>query len=231
MLLSFMGTAASAASFDCKLAHRGVETLICADSAVSHLDEQLASIYAQFRKSSGDEKAEKAMQLAWLKTRDTCEDLACVRRIYENRIDELRARSGKASPFVGFWKKEFSCAGATEPFAERCKQGERDVFELAIQVNGDHVCILHMATAQLGNRVDEVEDLKPSMQGEANGKVATVRFRSAWGGTGAAALRVDGNALHWSVSAKDGGESWIPGEAVLQRIPAGPYDRMPECGR
>jgi hypothetical protein len=33
------------------------------------------------------------------------------------------------------------------------------------------------------------------------------------------------------VSAKDKGESWIPDEAVLQRIPAAAYDRMPECVR
>jgi hypothetical protein len=42
-------------------------------------------------------------------------------------------------------------------------------------------------------------------------------------------LRVEGNALHWKVSAKDKGESGIPDEEVLPRIPAGPYDRMPEC--
>jgi uncharacterized protein len=230
LLLSFIGTIANATSFDCKLAQSKVETMICADSGVSKLDEQLSAVYAQFRKTSSDETVEKVMQLAWLKTRNTCEDQACLRRAFEARIAELRARSASASPIVGIWKKEYSCVEATGIFEERCKKGERDVFELAIQVNGAHVCIIHMATAGLGNRVDEVEDLQPSMTGKVNGNVATVRFRSAWGGTGTAMLRVEGNSLHWKVNAKNKGESWIPDEAVLPRIPAGPYDRMPECG-
>lgn len=231
LLLSFINTAASAASFDCKLAHAAVETMICTDSAVSKLDEQLNAIYAQFRKAPGDQKAEKAIQLSWLKTRNACKDLECLQRSYATRIDELRARSANANPFVGFWEKEFPCAGATGLYEEKCKQGERDVFRLAIQVIGDRVCIIHMATAHLGNRVDEVEDLTPSMEGKAKGNVATVRFLSSWGGTGTAALRIKGNTLSWNVSTKDGGESWIPDDALLQRIPAGTYDRIPECGR
>jgi hypothetical protein len=105
------------------------------------------------------------------------------------------------------------------------------VFQLAVRVSGDHVCIIHMATSGLGNRVDEVEDLDPSMTGKVNGSGATVRFSSTWGGTGTAVLRVEGNALHWKVGAKDNGESLIPDEEVLTRMPAGPYDRLPECGR
>lgn len=231
LLLSFAGAAASAASFDCKLARSKVENLVCADTALSTLDEQLASVYIQVRKNSSDERAEKAMQLAWLKARNTCTDLACIQRVYLSRIAELRARSASASPLVGIWKKEFSCDQLSGIYEERCKQGERDSFQLSIAVEGDHVCALHEVSANMGNRVDEVEDLAPSMTGQADGKVAKVRFRSTWGGTGTAVLQVQGNALHWKVTAKDDGESWIPDEAVLKRIPAVAYDRMPECVR
>lgn len=231
LLLSFIGTATNAASFDCKLAQGKVETMICADSGLSKLDEQLDAAYKQVRKISSDERAEKRMQLAWLKERGACADLACIQSAYASRIAELRARSASSSPLVGIWIKESSCDQLSGFYVERCKQGERDKFQLSIAVDGGHVCALHVVWANMGNRIDEVEDVQPSMTGKTDGKVATVRFRSTWGGTGTATLRAEGNSLHWKISAKDKGESWIPGEAVLHRIPAAPTDRMPECVR
>lgn len=231
LLSGFVGMAANAAGFDCTRAQSRIETVVCADNGVSKLDEQLSKVYLEFRKTSIDEKAEKALQVAWLKSRNACEDLACLRRTYETRIAEFQARSASASPIVGIWKKEYSCAEATGAFEERCKQGERDVFMLAIRVNGDHVCGAHLATAQLGNRIDLVEGWQPSMTGKINGKAATVQFHSAWGGTGTALLRVEGNTLHWKVSVKDKGESWIPDGEELTRVPAGPFDHLPKCAR
>lgn len=229
LFLGLIGATASAASFDCKLARGKVDDMICTDSSLSKLDEQLDAAYAQFQKSSSGGKAEKAIQLAWLKTRNKCTDRVCLQRSYESRIAELRSRTGAAGPFVGFWKKEYSCRQSTGTYQDMCKQGARDVFELAIAVNGDHVCIIHMATAQLGNRVDEADGPEPSMTGKADGNGAMVQFHSSWGGTGTALLRVEGNVLYWKVRAKDDEESWIPDEAVLSRIPAGASDRVPEC--
>jgi uncharacterized protein len=231
LLLSFAAAATNAASFDCKLAQGKVETMICADSGISKLDEQLDSAYTRIRKVSSDGPTEKAMQRAWLRARDQCADLACLQHAYASRIAELRARSASTSPLVGIWEKEFSCDQLSGIYEERCKQGERDKFQLSIVVEGDHVCALHVVWASMGNRVDEVEDLQPSMTGKTDGNIATVRFSSTWGGTGTATLRVQGNSLHWRVSVKDKGESWIPDEAVLHRIPAMAYDRMPECIR
>lgn len=230
LLLGLIAATASAASFDCKLAHGKIETMICADSGVSALDERLGAAYAHIRKTSSDEKAEKANQLAWLKARNTCGDAACLQRAYAARIAELQARAASASRLVGIWKKEYACDRLSGIYEERCKQGERDMFKLAIVVNGDRVCILHVVWANMGNRIDEVEDDQPSMTGKVNGNVATVRFGSTWGGTGTAILRTDGNTLHWKVNAKDHGESWIPDEEVLPRVSADPYDRMPRCG-
>ena len=229
LFLMSIGTTASAASFDCKLARGRIDTMICADSVLSSLDEQLAAAYAPFQTGANGGNSEKDIQLAWLKTRNTCADRACVQRSYESRIAELRARAGGTAPFVGFWKKEYACDQATGTYRDMCMGGARDVFELAIAVNGDHVCIIHMATAQLGNRVDEADGLAPSMTGKVDGTGATVRFHSSFGGTGTALLRVEGNVLRWKVSAKDDEESWIPDEAVLSRVPAGASDRTPEC--
>lgn len=230
-VLSFLAATANAASFDCKLAQGKVETMICANGDLSTLDGQLGSLYTQIRKISGDDQAEKTMQRAWLRARDTCADLACLQHAYASRIAELRARSASNSPLVGIWKKEFSCDQLRGIYEDRCKQGERDKFQLSIMVEGHRICALHVVWANMGNRVDEVEDEQPSMTGKTDGNMATVRFSSKWGGTGTATLHVEDHSLHWKVTGKDKGESWIPDEAVLQRIPAAASDTMPACVR
>jgi len=231
LLLSFVVIPANAASFDCRRAQGKVESMICADRDIAKLDEQLNVAYTHILTMSRDDKTEKAMQRAWLRARNTCADLACLQRMYTSRIAELHARSASNSPLVGIWKKEFSCDQLSGIYEQTCKQGERDKFQLSIVVEGDHVCALHVVWANMGNRVDEIEDVQPSITGKTDGNTATVHFSSTWGGTGTATLRVEGDSLHWKVTGKDQGESWILDEALLQRIPAGAYDRMPECGR
>lgn len=231
LLIGAFATTANAASFDCKLAQGKVETMICADSGLSKLDEQLSAAYTQIVRMSGDKQSEKSMQLAWLRARNVCTDIACLHHAYASRNSELHARLAGPSPLIGIWKKEYSCDQLRGIYAERCKQGERDKFQLSIVVEDDNICALHVVWARMGNRVDEVEDLQPSMTGKTNGNTATVRFNSTRGGTGIATLRVQGSELRWKVSGKDEGESWIPDEAVLVRVPAVAFDRMPECVR
>lgn len=230
-LLSVLATPAGAASFDCKLAQGKIETTICADSGLSKLDKQLSTSYSQVVRMSSDEQSEKSMQRAWLRARNACKNITCLQEAYASRNSEFRARLASNSPLAGVWKKEYSCDQLSGIYAESCKQGERDKFQLSIVVEGDKVCALHVVWANMGNRVDEVEDRHPSMTGKTNGNTATVRFSSTWGGTGTATLRVQGGELHWKVSGKDEGESWIPDDAVLVRVPAVAFDRMPECVR
>jgi uncharacterized protein len=222
------GTSAGAASFECKAARSKVETMICQDSGLSTLDEQLNEVYAQFR-TTGRGRSEKSTQIAWLDIRESCQDQACLRRAYEARIAELQARLASNSPFVGFWKKVYPCDGAVGIYEDRCKRGERDVFTLDIAIHRNRVCVSHTATGLLGNRVDGGLDAQPSMTGKIKDKVATVRFRSRWGGAGTASMRVEAGKLHWKVLAKNKGESGIPDEGVLVRVPAGPYHRLTHC--
>ena len=98
LLAGLIGATAGAASFDCKLARSKVETMICADSAISRLDEQLGIAYARTLKASGDAQAEKSTQLAWLEARNACADLACLRQAYESRAAELQTKPAGASP-------------------------------------------------------------------------------------------------------------------------------------
>jgi uncharacterized protein len=88
-------TVAAAASFDCKKAATVTEKAICADPALSRLDEQVAE---SFRAAQGHWAAGnwstfiRSEQRWWLKDRDrNCKaDRACLTRDYELRLAFLR---------------------------------------------------------------------------------------------------------------------------------------------
>lgn len=229
LVLGFAGVSAGAASFECTAARGKVETMICSDATLSARDEALDAAYAKLHNGASDTDMEKTMQLAWLRLRNTCTDFLCLQRAYDARIDELHAKLASVHQLVGFWEKTFTCDGLSGIYAERCKQGARDRFQLSIVVLGGRICALHAVSANMGNRVDEVEDRQPSMTGTTAGNDATVHFRSTWGGTGTAVLHIEGKALHWKATPGNQEPSYIPDDAVLQRVPAGPSDRMPEC--
>jgi uncharacterized protein len=227
--LLLLGTCVHAASFDCGAAYSKVETMICADSALSNLDERLAEAYARIHRPAADERGEKTLQLAWLKTRNTCTDIACLRDAYESRLDELDARTASPSPITGIWTADMGCYNATEALPGSCDKDERDAFYLAIRTSGNRVCVSHVASAHARGHIDEADRQAPSMLGKMDGNVANVRFGSAFGGHGTATLQIEGNVLHWQVIDHDEGESWIPSGAVLHRVPAGQYVRLPPC--
>ncbi|KAA0687829.1 lysozyme inhibitor LprI family protein [Azospirillum brasilense] len=99
--------AATAASFPCSKATTPTEKAICADPALSALDEKLAATYrAALERLSGASPEEgaagaavKADQRAWLRDRDSCRaDAACLRRAYDGRLAVLSFRSDPATP-------------------------------------------------------------------------------------------------------------------------------------
>ena len=83
---------ASAASFPCEKATTAVEKSICADKAVSELDEHLGRYYSAARAALGTGKSCLAQdQKAWLKTRNACKDAKCLKRVYLGRLAMLDA--------------------------------------------------------------------------------------------------------------------------------------------
>lgn len=89
-LLGMFAFQVSAASFDCDNASTKVELIVCADTALSDLDEQLASIYRQaLGLAQAGTSEPKASQRAWLKRRNACADASCVTAAYRERIAEL----------------------------------------------------------------------------------------------------------------------------------------------
>jgi uncharacterized protein len=85
--------AASAASFPCEKAATAVEKMICANTAVSDLDEYLGRYYAAGRAELGRGKNCLANnQKDWLRSvRNPCKDAKCLERVYLARLAELDA--------------------------------------------------------------------------------------------------------------------------------------------
>ena len=83
---------ASAASFPCEKATTAGEKSICADKAVSELDEHLGRYYSAARAALGTGKSCLAQdQKAWLKTRNACKDAKCLKGVYLDRLAVLDA--------------------------------------------------------------------------------------------------------------------------------------------
>jgi len=91
-LLLAIACPAFAASFECQRNDNRVERMICSDSVVSDLDEVLARFYAGAQ-SALRENASclKPDQQEWLRKRNACKDVACMDRVYRERLAELTA--------------------------------------------------------------------------------------------------------------------------------------------
>ena len=91
-LLSVQKTSLSA-SFDCMKAQSYAETMICQDTVLSSLDDDLAKEYKALlkRANTNDKQAIRFMQRDWLKTwRSYCKTIKCLKLKYNSRIDFLK---------------------------------------------------------------------------------------------------------------------------------------------
>lgn len=88
-LLASLAAPALAASFDCSQARTPVERAICADPSLSAQDEQLALLFEQ-AKLHGERSEVIRQQKGWLKTRDACKDLTCLRKQYKSQVQLLQ---------------------------------------------------------------------------------------------------------------------------------------------
>ncbi|MDT8330542.1 hypothetical protein RQ831_05710 [Roseomonas gilardii] len=83
---------AEAASFDCARAGSDVERMICRDSGLSRLDEEMAAAFLSARQ--GGAPGLQAAQREWLAGRNRCRTEDCVRAAYEQRVAALSAPPG-----------------------------------------------------------------------------------------------------------------------------------------
>ena len=124
-ILPFLGTFASAASFDCTKASTKIEKFICSDGELSKLDDELASLYASVRSQNQDIVSQ---QRKWLREkRGTCETVDCLKLVYRERIASLRNRDQCLVPeqaLVGNWKRVEN--GFFEEMSFSINDGEHD---------------------------------------------------------------------------------------------------------
>ena len=84
---------AHAQSFNCHYAKTADEVLICQDSQLSVLDEQMSSIFFRLRNNlpAGQLRLLDAEQQYWLRNRMSCgRDADCIENAYERRIRQLK---------------------------------------------------------------------------------------------------------------------------------------------
>ena len=87
---------ARAATFDCDKASTSVEKVICSDTRLTNLDDQLGRQYKDVLAASSNGGALKAEQKAWLSSRNQCKDSDCIMKAYDYRIRVLNAMSAPA---------------------------------------------------------------------------------------------------------------------------------------
>ncbi len=90
LLLALVSNVSQSASFDCTKAAIPVEKLICTDSELSRLDEELAVAYRTALAQASNADAFKNAHRKWLAaTRGQCDDAPCIKRAYRARLGEL----------------------------------------------------------------------------------------------------------------------------------------------
>lgn len=77
------------ASFDCKTAKTNIEELICQNSEISQLDENLSKLYNEIKIKAKKPKLLIRNQFEWLKKRDQCLDKICLNDEYKSREEFL----------------------------------------------------------------------------------------------------------------------------------------------
>ena len=87
-LLILGASNARAQSFDCTKARTRVEHMICSESGLSRLDEQLAALF-RTAVAGPDGALIRRQQMEWYRQRERCEDDACVENAFHSRIAEL----------------------------------------------------------------------------------------------------------------------------------------------
>ena len=124
-LFLMMGVGAQAASFDCGKAQTKVEKMVCTDTELSTLDEEVAKLYSEVFKKFPDEAMLKRRQREWLKARNHCGNVSCLQQYYRGRIAELNevnAFKSEESYTLLMSKDDELCNHMLQSFNEDLKQ-------------------------------------------------------------------------------------------------------------
>jgi|WetSurMetagenome_2_1015567.scaffolds.fasta_scaffold00965_8 uncharacterized protein YecT (DUF1311 family) len=107
-----LGITAQAASFDCAKAQSKVEHLICDNTEISKLDEELSSAYKIALQDEKQADFIKQAQKQWMKERNGCADVVCVKSAYEVRLS-LFIGTHVTSGDIVVLKRDAACLAPT----------------------------------------------------------------------------------------------------------------------
>lgn len=123
--------AVQAASFDCSKATSKTEMMICLDAGLSKLDENLSAAYKAAIQDEKQSDITRQSQKQWIKSRNTCQDFACVKNSYEERLtflnqvklhsDNSASDNSMGMEFIPF-QKETCCLD--DPFEYSSREAE-----------------------------------------------------------------------------------------------------------
>ena len=115
-------------SFDCSKATSRVEKMVCAEPALSRLDEDIASAYTNALAVSPAHEELRQTQRAWLHKRNACPDSHCLRSAYENQLAYLKGQvpHDHDSPEKGLQKHTQDASQARNQATEREKEDVRE---------------------------------------------------------------------------------------------------------
>lgn len=86
-LLLLLSVSLFGASFDCAKVTTKVEKMICADTELSALDENLSKVFKEALKTTDNKDQLKKEQFTWMKERNKCQDdIDCVINNYKDRL-------------------------------------------------------------------------------------------------------------------------------------------------
>ncbi|NTJ65870.1 hypothetical protein G6M50_16395 [Agrobacterium rhizogenes] len=104
-ILSAFASQTQAAGFNCKYAKSHVEKLICADPALSKLDDEMKVLFDKIEGETFGHDGETGQvidpagkeQKHWRETvRDACKDAQCLKSAYTSRLAEMRKNWAEA---------------------------------------------------------------------------------------------------------------------------------------
>lgn len=86
---ALMVATAQSASFDCAKASTKIEKLICDNAELSKLDEELNTAYNTVLQAEKQAASIRQNQKQWIKERNSCSSILCIRDTYKTRITQL----------------------------------------------------------------------------------------------------------------------------------------------
>jgi uncharacterized protein len=143
-----LSTTAQAASFDCTKAGTTVEHMICDNPEISKLDDELAKEFQKASRvvSSVNQEQFKVNQRYWLKERNQCADVACLREKYKERVTfflDVEASAARFSsskklypPYPDVWDREIPLLNGSQALTPSLTGDGEVLITYVIKENG-----------------------------------------------------------------------------------------------